>query len=127
MQFGKESILEEEKRKEISWKNRKFRKQDISAHLHCSCEHAGDLCKYIHRVFKVKRKEFTRMQHNNNGFGKENVLERELTEADLADIYGGNGKSDYTLPTKQDSSSEENGPSIYDLSSFDDIVNFLGL
>lgn len=67
------------------------------------------------------------MQHNNNGFGKENVLERELTEADLADIYGGNGKSDYTLPTKQDSSSEENGPSIYDLSSFDDIVNFLGL
>ena len=67
------------------------------------------------------------MQHNNNDFGKENVLERELTEVDLAGIYGGNGKSGFTIPTSKDSSSGDNSPSIYDLSSFDDIVNFLGL
>ena len=38
------------------------------------------------------RKEFTQMQQNKKGFGKEEALERELTEADLANIYGGVGK-----------------------------------
>lgn len=72
------------------------------------------------------------MQHNNNGFGKENVLEHELTEADLAGIYGGVGKGS-SLPLKGANSSQDDNsePDIYDTlmglpTSVSDFGNFLG-
>ena len=50
------------------------------------------------------------MQQNSNELEQESTLDHELTEADLAGIYGGNG----------------DGTDIYDLTSLGDIVDFLG-